>query len=352
MKKLYLSILLATALTTPQTLFCAPPATRPQTWTAQDALGRKIGTTDQYGKPRKNKVVGMFFVIWHGVHGYDRPASNPDNAVMVPTAADSLSPYDNQKIIDANPQNPQYGAEHAMHHWGEPYLGYYVANDEWVIRKHAQMLSDAGVDMIMFDVTNQAIYLPVVKQICDVYTKMRKEGNKTPQISFIFNTNAKETLENLFDNFYGKNLYKELWFRWKGKPLIFCPPEGITPDMAGFFTVRHSWFCSAWDWFGDGHDKCPWADIYPQKYGWHDRPDKPEMIAVSPATHPIVTNDMKQVGRSYHDGAQPDKEHWRSGEGLCFREQFERAMEVDGIHLLLRLERVDGHAVCQSGRHP
>ena len=53
------------------------------------------------------------------------------------------------------------------------------------------------------------------------------------------------------------------------------------------------------------------------------------MIAVSPATHPIVTNDMKQVGRSYHDGAQPDKEHWRSGEGLCFREQFERAMEVD-----------------------
>ena len=21
-----------------------------------------------------------------------------------------------------------------MHHWGEPYLGYYVANDEWVIQ--------------------------------------------------------------------------------------------------------------------------------------------------------------------------------------------------------------------------
>ncbi len=38
------------------------------------------------------------------------------------------------------------GPAHAMHHWGEPYLGYYVSNDEWVIRKHAQMLSDAGVD--------------------------------------------------------------------------------------------------------------------------------------------------------------------------------------------------------------
>ena len=171
-------------------------ATRPQTWTAQDALGRTIGSTEQYGAPRPGKTVGMFFVIWHGTSGYDTYMKQlPDEGVRIPQPTDTLSPYDNQKIIDANPQNPQYGAEHAMHHWGEPYLGYYVANDEWVIRKHAQMLSDAGVDMIMFDVTNQAIYLPVVKQICDVYTKMRKEGNKTPQISFIFNTNAKETLD-------------------------------------------------------------------------------------------------------------------------------------------------------------
>ena len=29
-------------------------------------------------------------------------------------------------------------------------------------------------------------------------------GNKAPQISFYLNSNAKETLENLFDSFYGK----------------------------------------------------------------------------------------------------------------------------------------------------
>ena len=314
-------------------LLASEPAhaqSKPFTWTAQDALGRKIGTTEQYGAPRKDKVVGMFFVVWHGAHGYDKPGTAPDGGIMVPTKADSMSPYDNQKIIDANPKDPQYGPVHAMHHWGEPYLGYYTANDEWVIRKHAQMLSDAGVDMIMLDVTNQAIYLPVVLQICDVYTKMRQDGCRTPQLSFIFNTEAKATLQNLYNNFYGKGLYKDLWFQWKGKPLIFCPPEGITPEMADFFTVRHSWFCSAWDWFGDGKDRCPWADIYPQKYGWHDSPDKAEMIAVSPATHPIVDyGNMKQVGRSYHNGVQPDPEHQRSGEGLCFAEQFEHAMECD-----------------------
>ncbi len=299
-------------------------------WTAQDALGRKIGTDDQYGAPRKNKTVGMFFVVWHGAHGYDKPGTAPDGGIMVPTAADSLSPYDNQTLIDADPANPHYGTVHAMHHWGEPYLGYYTANDEWVIRKHAQMLSDAGVDMIMLDVTNQAIYLPVVLQICRVYEAMRAEGNRTPQLSFILNTNAKGTLKNLFENFYGKGLYEDLWFRWKDKPLIFCPPEGITPEMADFFTVRHSWFCSAWDWFGDGKDRCPWADIYPQKYGWHDSPDKAEMVAVSPATHPIADyGSMKQIGRSYHNGVQPGPDQQRSGEGLCFTEQFEQAMDFD-----------------------
>jgi hypothetical protein len=35
-----------------------------------------------------------------------------------------------------------------MHHWGESAFGYYRSDDPWVLRKHAQMLSDAGVDVI------------------------------------------------------------------------------------------------------------------------------------------------------------------------------------------------------------
>ena len=121
MKKLYLSILLATALTTPQTLFCAPPATRPQTWTAQDALGRTIGSTEQYGAPRPGKTVGMFFVIWHGTSGYDTYMKQlPDEGVRIPQPTDTLSPYDNQKLMTENPQNPQYGPQWVFHHWENP----------------------------------------------------------------------------------------------------------------------------------------------------------------------------------------------------------------------------------------
>ena len=118
----------------------------------------------------------------------------------------------------------------------------------------------------------------------------------------------------------------------EGKPLILCPPQDVTPQFADFFTIRHSWFCSLpeWEWFGDGRDKWPWADYYPQNAGWHESPDKPEAVSVAPATHPITDGGrVRRVGRSYHNGQQPDKAHQHSEQGLCFAEQFSRAMELD-----------------------
>ena len=275
----------------------------------------------------------MFFVIWHGTSGYDTYMKQlPDEGVRIPQPTDTLSPYDNQKLMTENPQNPQYGPQWVFHHWGEPYLGYYLADDDWVIRKHAQMLTDAGVDVIIVDLTNAVIYLPQLKNLCKVYTQIRETGGRTPQLSFIFNTQARETVQRLYDNFYAKGLYKDLWFYWKGKPLILCPPQDVTPQFADFFTIRHSWFCSLpeWEWFGDGRDKWPWADYYPQNAGWHESPDKPEAVSVAPATHPITDGGrVRRVGRSYHNGQQPDKAHQHSEQGLCFAEQFSRAMELD-----------------------
>ena len=303
--------------------------TKPDTWTAQDALGRKMESTEQYGKSRAHKTVGLFYVIWHGSHGYDRSTNPlPDEGVMTPSPSDTCSPYDIQKLLDADPTNPKYGPVHAFHHWGEPYLGYYVSNDEWVIRKHAQLITDAGVDVIVIDITNALIYLPTVQKICDTYTKMRADGNRTPQIAFILNSAPQKTLKRIYDNFYAKGLYKDLWFNWKGKPLILCPPEAMTPEYEAFFTFRHSWFCSAWDWFADGKDKWPWADKYPQKAGWHESPDKPEQVAISPATHA-----HEGIGRSFHNGKQPEVH--RSGEGLCFKEQYEQALAIDPEFLMI-----------------
>ena len=294
------------------------------TWVANDALGRSISTGTQGGKIRKDKYVGIFYFIWQGAHGYDKHSSGaPDEGVMKKSASDTVSPYDISKLLMENPKNPKYGPINAFHHWGEPYFGYYLPDDEWIIRKHAQMLSDAGVDVLILDVTNAAIYLPQVTKIAQTYRAMRDEGLSTPSISFIVNSNPLKTVNRLYENIYSKNLFSDLWFYWKGKPLLLAPPEGQSEQVKEFFNIRQSW---AWSkgqkWFGDGKDKWTWVDHTPQSYGWHESAEKAEQISVSVAEHP-----MSNIGRSFHDGKQPDKH--RSAEGLYFAEQWKHALEVD-----------------------
>ena len=44
------------------------------------------------------------------------------------------------------------------YHWGEPEAGYFLSKDEYVIRKDMSMLADAGVDVLIMDVTNAVRY--------------------------------------------------------------------------------------------------------------------------------------------------------------------------------------------------
>lgn len=292
-------------------------------WVATDALGREVSPA-QVGK-RPGKTVGIFYFIWHGAHGYDKNRKAPDESVLKPLPTDTESPYDISKMLRENPDNPAYGPVGAFHYWGEPRFGYYLPDDEWIIRKHAQMLSDIDIDVIILDVTNAAIYSTQVRKICEVYTQMRQEGSRTPQIAFMLNSAPARTMSRLYESFYAKGLYKDLWFIWKGKPLVLCPPEGVTPQIAEFFTVRQAWFASTvGKWFGNGKDKWTWADFYPQTPGWHESPFVPEEISIAAATHPT-----SNIGRSYHNKKQPEPSEFRSGEGLFLAEQIKQALQVD-----------------------
>ncbi|MGY4385821.1 hypothetical protein ACVWYN_002869 [Pedobacter sp. UYP24] len=292
-------------------------------WIAKDDLGRTI-KPENYPKTRIDKYVGIFYFVWQGAHGYDHHRGGaPDGGIMAKTAQDTVSPYDITKLLKANPLAPKYGPINAFHHWGEPYFGYYLADDEWVIRKHAQMLSDAGVDVIILDATNAAIYLPQITKIATVYSKLRASGISTPSISFIVNSIPKQTVDKLYKEIYSKGLFKDLWFNWKGKPLLLCPPEALDSNTGSFFSSRQSWAWSkAQKWFEDGHDKWPWLDHYPQAYGWHESKDKPEQLTVSIAQHP-----MSNIGRSFHNGKEPLVPS--TEQGLYFEEQWKRALEVD-----------------------
>ena len=274
------------------------------TWVATDALGRSLPTATEVGAPRAGKYVGIFYFLW--LEG---------NAPV----------YDLTKILADNPANPAYGPKGAFHFWGEPLFGYYRMDDEFVIRKHAQMLSDAGVDVIIFDVTNGLLYEHTYLAICRVYAAMRREGQRTPQIAFIAHAKNDRVVKDLSQKFYGKNLYADLWFQWKGKPLLLSPPEGLTPAETNFFTIRQSWaWTKAGGWFGNGRDKWPWLDHTPQGFGWHESPQRPEQVAVATAEHPIGN-----IGRSFANGQQPPPGETASGVGRYFGEQWQRALAVN-----------------------
>lgn len=306
-------------------LRAAAQDTQSDAWAAADALGRELPGEGEAPGAHTNRFVGVFYYIWHGAHGYDRHGGpkGPEQDVVVPGPADTNSPYNISEIIKAPPGERRWGPRHAFHHWGEPLFGYYVANDEWVIRKHAQMLCDAGVDVIVLDVTNGFSYRAIYLNVLRVYAAIRAAGGRTPAVSFLTNSAHGTVVRQLYADLYAKGLYKELWFIWKGKPLLMASAENLTDEIKAFFTLRQSWaWTSGQKWFGDGKDRWPWLDHTPQQFGWHESPDKPEQIVVSTAEHPDSNR-----GKSFHDGANPEPH--RTELGLYFAEQWRRALEVD-----------------------
>lgn len=255
---------------------------------AVDPAGKEIAF--DYRAPRDKKV-GIFYFIWQGAHGYD-VGDYFGGDIVPPKASDTRSPYDISELEKghSNPADIPFGPGGAMHYWGKPYLDYYVANDKWVIRRHAQMLAEAGVDVIFIDVTNGYAYLPVVKTLCDVYVQMMREGNPRPQISFILNSNPAPVVQELL-TLYGNSDYDRLWYELEGKPLLLAPSGNYGAGVASRLTFRHAWFDTQFNyggnWYGDGVGKWSWGEFSPQR-------NVQEEMPVMVASHPIWN-----IGRSY-----------------------------------------------------
>lgn len=189
-------------------------------WVATDNLGRSLPTFDEVGPIRPNKYVACFYFLWNGRHG-------------------DAGPYNISKILSEHPEakddpdSPYWGKMYEPHHWAESVFGYYVGEDESVLRKHAQMLGDAGVDVICFDVTNQLTYPESYRPLFKVFSEMQKEGNKVPKVAFLCPFWAPDkVVRELWRDCYSQDFYKDVWFYWKGKPLILADPDLIGQKSA------------------------------------------------------------------------------------------------------------------------
>lgn len=193
----------------------------PDTWVANDALGRSMPDYQQVG-PVKNdqrRVVGIFYITWHD-QGYHTNIKSPYTA-------------DVTKILTEDPK-ARLDARHPLwsdptYHWGEPETGYFLSQDEYVIRKDMSMLTDAGIDVLVMDVTNAVRYWPEWEFTFGVMQKVKAEGNKVPRFIFwAFNGPVITVVQDLYDRIYKEEKYKDLWFYWDEKPLLLY---NATPDF-------------------------------------------------------------------------------------------------------------------------
>jgi hypothetical protein len=293
-------------------------------WPAMDALGRKVAVQPEVGSPRSGRFVGIFYFLWLNERDNKRPQGD--------------GPYDVSRIFAADPDalkkpdSPLWGPHGRAHYWGQPLYGYYLSDDPWVIRRHAHLLADAGIDTLIFDTTNAITYKDVYMKLCEVFTQIRKDGGRTPQIAFMVNSNAGATAQQLHKELYAPGLYRDLWFHWQGKPLMICDPGQATPELRDFFTLRRAhWPLTrentpyAWHW----------EAAYPQPFGYTGDVKRPEQVNVSVAQNlrasdGQVTNmsRLDARGRSFHDGKM-DTTPGAVNQGYNAREQWKWAQELD-----------------------
>jgi hypothetical protein len=294
-------------------------------WPATDALGRALPLSTEVGPPKPDRFVGIFYFLWlNERHNKGTIGDGPfDISKILARDPDALK----------KPESRLWGSPGRAHYWGEPLHGYYLSDDEWVIRHHAQLLADAGVDTLIFDTTNRATYKQNYLKLCEVFTDIRRSGGRTPQIAFMVNTQAGETADELFRDLYDPGLHADLWFRWKGKPLLICDPMKAGPKVREFFTLRRAHWPFTME---NTKDAWHWEATYPQPYGYTDDPGKPEQVNVSVAQNlgaygPHSVQNMssgKARGRGFHAGKQ-DASKDAIDRGLNFAEQWERAIELD-----------------------
>jgi len=266
----------------------------------------------------------MFYWTWH------LPKINPG----------AHGAHDNTRIIGdalAKGRMPHWPPYRANHFWGEPEFGYYRTTDPFVLRRHASMLADAGVDVIVFDTTNSPFtWKSGYMALCKEFSAMRHLGDHTPGIAFMCPFGDPTTVvKQVFEELYRPGLYRDLWFIWKGKPLILADPRYFRsmPEISGMFTFRKP-IPGYWT-RPDRPGEWPWLQVYPQ-HGFPNEKGTIEATAVGVAQNAIpgaygpapMSHGKGAMGRSWHNGAR-DPNPEAVNYGLNFLEQWTRALALD-----------------------
>ena len=329
----------------------------PDPWPAIDALGRQMPMADDTPlRTDKQRTVGIFYVTWHDEARHHRPAPYGGDVTRILQSAPEAR-------LDAN--HPAW--TEGTPHWGEPEAGYFLSQDRWLIRRDLSMLADAGVDVLILDVTNAVRYWDAWSVLFSEMAAMRALGNPVPQFCFwAFNGPVVSVVQELYDRIYRTGTARDFWFYWQGKPLLLYNAEpthdangggydtGAYPqEILDFFTLRNMWW-GYYEW--GGHRYVGTEDNWSFGYELNDprvaalspaelasrHQGRLEEMAVTPAQHPISITG-KSWRRDTHEPPLnrydlPDSAYvpWLGrtvahpeGYGIYFQDRWDEALAAD-----------------------
>ena len=329
------------------------------TWVGTDDLGRRMPTAEDcpLKQDGKRRTVGIFYVTWHTQNHHNGLTYRSDvTRVLAQDPAASRS-WDNPAWA-----GPSY-------HWGEPEYGYFLSQDRYVIRHDMSMLADAGVDVIIFDVTNAVCYWDEWEVILREMQQMRQEGQRVPQFCFwAFNGNVITVVQQLYEHYYATGRYSDLWMQWDGKPLLLynATPwkdanvgggeknlHDYSDEVKSFFTLRGMWW-GYYEWAGQRYvgTEDHWsfgfdlgdervAALTPDELCAKHEGRREEM-AVTPAQHPIsvigkswrrgtgepALNEVDMPQRAYVPATGREEDD-PVRYGIYFQDRWDEALQVD-----------------------
>lgn len=330
------------------------------TWTASDALGRKIADFEETGGVKDGThEVGMFY--WINFISNGRPGSVATlQSEIIRENPDAYSDYD-------HPAWPESNGYSGAYFWGEPLLGYYDSMDYWTYRRHAEMLADAGVDVILFDWSNgQQVMWNSLSIVASAFADAKAAGVNVPKFSCLGPWGGGNLfMKALYTSIICVPEYEALWYKWDGKYLVMNPSkydsyvsgsdaamDSVMQEIAEKFTYRSNGYR------GSGDEVIApswnWLQNYPQTK-WNKTGDgRVEAMPLGTAiNHSYVYNyedngvfsDPFTKGRSYTEGFGEDYREGAKNYGYFFREQMSRVLDCDPAIVL-----VDGWNEWQNGR--
>ncbi len=313
-------------------------------WIVTDGLGRVMVTNTQTGDLR-DKQVAIFYWTWHGdfANQGQKAFNNQENIDKLIAMGKTERDYVTASISQLSSWGIKTNSG-GYHFWDQPIYGYYSANDEWVIRKQAELLAAADVDVVFFDNTNGTYtWMESAKRVMKVFSEARKQGVDAPYVSFMLPFGAgKDTnsqLVQLYNQIYKQDYYSDVWFRMDGKPMIMAHSSGLDASnetqriISEFFTFR----ANVADYLQPmtAANQWGWLSRFPQAY-FKDSDGNIEQITVGTAINHDYVNSViapmslgqNVIGRTWTSRGYDTRDN-AIFYGACFAEQWENALAVD-----------------------